>query len=222
MNLKYIFKKYQVSILVINIISILIFLKMLNDVLKIESLFVLDTWISTNIINLWNPILNNIMIVITNFASTIFVVIFSFFMFLYLYFKKDKFEGYFYLSNITLGLVLVELIKKFIGRIRPENHLITVSNFSFPSGHTTFATIIALSIFFIYKDVYNKNLSKYLLSLVFLYPLIIAFSRVYLNVHWFSDVVGGLSLGVFIVTLNYLIFTYFLRKSKVTIINFIK
>lgn len=162
---------------------------------------------------LWNPILNSIFKFVTHFADTISIIIISVIIFIYLHYKKNKFDSYFYLTNIILGLLLVELIKNLIGRIRPQEQLISMTNYAFPSGHSTFSAIVALSIYFIYKDIYKKNLKHKYLLLLFLYPLIIGFSRIYFNVHWFSDVIGGLSLGVFIVTFNYLIFEY-LKKIK--------
>lgn len=210
---KHIFTKYQLPILITNIISIYVFSKMIEDILDLEFITILDNWISSHIMQLWNPILNSIFKFVTHFADTISIIIISVIIFIYLHYKKNKFDSYFYLTNIILGLLLVELIKNLIGRIRPQEQLISMTNYAFPSGHSTFSAIVALSIYFIYKDIYKKNLKHKYLLLLFLYPLIIGFSRIYLNVHWFSDVIGGLSLGVFIVTFNYLIFEY-LKKIK--------
>ena len=210
---KHIFTKYQLPILITNIISLYIFSKMLEDILDLEFITIIDNWISSHIMQLWNPILNKIMIFITYFADTITIIFISIFIFIYLYKKNKKLDSYFYLLNIVSGLILVMVIKNLISRIRPQEQLISMTNYAFPSGHSTFSAIVALSIYFIYKDIFKKNLKNKYLLLLFLYPLIIGFSRIYLNVHWFSDVIGGLSLGVFIVTFNYLIFEY-LKKIK--------
>jgi len=213
-NKKHIFTKYQLPILITNIVSLYIFSQMLEDILDLEYITILDKWISIHITQLWNPILNKVFIFMTHFADTISIIIISIIIFVYLYYKKDKFDSYFYLSNISLSLFSVEIIKNLVGRIRPQEQLISMTDYAFPSGHSTYSIIVALSIYFIYRDIFKVNLKHKYLLLLFLYPLIIGLSRIYLNVHWFSDVIGGLSLGIFIVTLNYLIFEYLRKKVK--------
>lgn len=68
------------------------------------------------------------------------------------------------------------------------------------------ATAMALSVYLILaKRVHSIGLKLLLLLSCIVWPIIIAFSRVYLDVHWFSDVISGIGLGVFWVTLVELI-----------------
>jgi len=208
--------KKIISFLVINITSfyliIFILLSLKNNLFN---LLKLDLFISSFMINFRSYFLNNLFIFITNLADRISVILISIIIFTYLYKKKDKFDSYFYLINIIVGLILVESLKNIIKRLRPENQLVDMLNYSFPSGHTTFATIIALSIYFIYKDLFKEKLKSKYLMIIFIYPILIGFSRIFLNVHWLTDVIAGFSLGIFIVTFTYLIMNIFFENKKI-------
>jgi undecaprenyl-diphosphatase len=179
----------------------------------LENINFLDIWVSSNIFSLHNLNFEFLMIFITYFADTITVILFSIIFFTYLLYKKKNKDAIFFLSVIILGQVLIQLFKSIFKRLRPVDQLIEVSGYAFPSGHTTMATIIAFSLFFIFKDKIRMNKYLFLLSLM-LYPLIIAFSRIYLNVHWLSDVLFGFVFGLFIVGVVHITMNYnlFLKK----------
>lgn len=98
----------------------------------------------------------------------------------------------------TTGILLVLVFKKYFHRKRPINPLTDVlQDYSFPSGHTTSGFIFyGLLIYLIWKS--NINLSfKYILSLLlFLLTITIGISRIYLRMHYPSDVIAGFSLGL--------------------------
>ncbi|MBO5910383.1 MAG: phosphatase PAP2 family protein, partial [Clostridia bacterium] len=79
------------------------------------------------------------------------------------------------------------------------------SGYSFPSGHTTATTAFAIAIFL----TTNKKYSWPILSL----PLLMASSRIYLMVHYFSDCVGAWIVGIVVAILAYIIVTL-AYKSK--------
>lgn len=77
--------------------------------------------------------------------------------------------------------------------------------FSFPSGHTTNnIAFYGLAIYIIYNNVKNKKLRNILIIIFSLIACIIPFSRIYLRVHYVSDVLAGICLGIIciIVTVN--------------------
>lgn len=105
------------------------------------------------------------------------------------------------LFSVLLGLILL-LVKNLVDRARPLNMLVTENSFSFPSGHAAAGVVlfglICYYLIFRFKLVVNQ-FSKFLLySVSILFVFLISFSRIYLNVHWFSDVLGGLFLGLFL------------------------
>ncbi len=98
-------------------------------------------------------------------------------------------------------------IKNIFERQRPEVYrLIEVSGLSFPSGHSTSATIMYLTLGLIAINVFQKT-SKYLILLIsILGILIITTSRIYLGVHYPTDTIAGMSLGSAIVLIYNLIY----------------
>lgn len=106
------------------------------------------------------------------------------------------------LSNLTIITVLNQIFKFIFVRPRPtEFRIITETGYSFPSGHSM--TSMAFYGFIIYL-IYNKVKNKYIkwLLIIFLSLLIISIgiSRIYLGVHYTSDVLAG-----FLISISYLI-----------------
>jgi len=135
-------------------------------------------------------------------SSILFVVISIFFRY-----KKWYPDLRFFLFSFAGATLLFNLFKFTLQRARPDAKLFDLVTYSFPSGHTTMATVLALSLYFIFRKRIGKGFSQLLLLLAtLLWPVTIAFTRVYLNVHWTSDVLAGLGLGIFWVTLVYLFY----------------
>lgn len=98
------------------------------------------------------------------------------------------------------GLIIHYVLKILVGRIRPEGAELIETTSSFPSGHSTMAVIfLALLVFFVLPELKNLFLKRILQILSFCLMILIPFSRMYLGLHWFSDVVAGMLLGMVIV-----------------------
>lgn len=96
------------------------------------------------------------------------------------------------------GLSLMAVLKNLFGRPRPENPLLrTVSGLSFPSGHALLSVAFyGLLIYLVWQNIANKLLRWVLIILLILLILIIGISRIYLRVHYASDVLAGFAMGV--------------------------
>lgn len=219
---KHVFSKYHIYTLIINITSLYLFAKMVEDVIDMEMVTNLDVWFNQQVTQLWGTNLNEVMIFITNIASPLNLSLFSVFLLLILIVKKKWYFGLLLFFGMTGGVVLELLIKFLMQRERPINALVEVSGYSFPSGHATMATIFFVTLLFAFKDDINNMTPKvfFMVGTTSAF-LLVGFSRVYLNAHWFSDVIAGFALGLFLVTLLILIFK-FIAVVAYKILNVIK
>lgn len=140
-----------------------------------------------------------IMLVITFIGSQNFLLPANIFLIgFYLFFKRNK-ETAFKIAAISITSVMVMfLMKFFLQRERPLVPLIAkVHGYSFPSGHTfTSVTFYGIIAYIIYNNVKSLFLKWLLIFLCFILVLLVGYSRVYLRLHYASDVIAAFCLGV--------------------------
>jgi membrane-associated phospholipid phosphatase len=180
-----------------------IFFNFIEDIFDKSSLFIFDKNVINIIESIRTPFFNKIMAFITYMGNSYAIIIlFLFVMMLLIILKKFRYM-FSLLISLSGSAVFVLLIKNIIGRQRPpiENALIVLKDFSFPSGHSYMAVAFyGLVIYFIF-DMLKNNKSKYLI-LVFgiIFVLSLGFSRLYLGVHWPSDVFAGFAAAISLIT----------------------
>lgn len=148
------------------------------------------------------PIAKNI----THLGGAIFIIILSLILLISI---KNKRIGILIWINLGISVLLNQALKFIIQRPRPtEFRIINESGYSFPSGHSMVsAAFYGFLIYLIYKNVKNKYLKWSLITLLSLVILTIGTSRIYLGVHYTSDVIAG-----FLISISYLIiFTHFAK-----------
>ena len=133
----------------------------------------------------------------TLIADEIVLLILSIIAIAFFYFKK-KYHSIILLSfSMILSYLTGLALKAVIARPRPDS-LIDVSNFSFPSGHAIGSLIFFLVLLYSFKeDIKNKILKYSFISLCIILPLLVGFSRIYLQAHYFSDVIAGFAIAIF-------------------------
>ena len=102
------------------------------------------------------------------------------------------------IASLALSSVVISFsLKEFFKRERPELQLIgDVRGYSFPSGHALIGAVFyGLFIYIIWHEVKQKWLRIFLIVLLIVLILLISFSRIYLRVHYPSDVIAGLAIG---------------------------
>lgn len=102
------------------------------------------------------------------------------------------------LAATVSGTLAVTIAKHLVGRARPDvvEHLVTVHSMSFPSGHSANSAIVYLTLAMLLTQVIQRRaLRRYVVAVAVLLVSAIGLSRVYLGVHWPSDVLAGWSFG---------------------------
>jgi len=150
-------------------------------------------------------ILDTMFILITYLGDELFIFISL--PFIYLFRKKFGLR----LAVAVLVTIYFASLLKMILRIPrpdPSNWKIEVSGYSFPSGHAADSAAFWGFIGISYKD------NKYVLALTTIIFTLVGFSRIYLGVHWWFDVVGGWILGLVIAILTYFYSSYVEKKVQ--------
>ena len=114
------------------------------------------------------------------------------------YRKQWKMESYLMLGNLALAGILIVTFKNIYQRPRPEIlHLVEEKGFSFPSGHSLAVTIMVGTLIVIFSQRIKDQLWKRIVQILLgFYLLSVLVSRVYLGVHYPSDVLASLCVGL--------------------------
>ena len=185
----------------ISLISFGLFLIVLIFVLKYDNL-VIDNYI-INLFKYKNNLLTNFMKIITLFGSAYVIVPCCIILLFALKNKKNKILM---TSNLVIITLLNQLLKRVFRRLRPINGIISESGYSFPSGHSMVSmAFYGFLIYLLYKS--NFKYKNIFIGLLIVLILLIGISRIYLGVHYPTDVFGG-----FLLSISYLLL--FIEISK--------
>jgi len=154
---------------------------------------------------------------ITSLGGETIITIITIFVVGFLYFQK-RYNTMWLLLVATIGGILISLgLKEFYGRARPDisYRLISVTPLSFPSGHSMMSAIVYLTQAAIIARIQkNKKIRIYILSAALFLVFIIGFSRVYLGVHYPTDVIGGWTVGLAWASFCWLVAWYLQKRNK--------
>ncbi len=133
------------------------------------------------------PLLTNIMKILSSYLFLF--VVFIIFPAILLY-KKNRFDLIFLLFLVFLISGVFSLILKFvIGRPRPDTNLIKTLSYSFPSSHAA----VTFSVVPVVRSV-SRSAGLFLVFLA----IVVSITRIYLGVHYLSDVIFGALLGIYV------------------------
>jgi membrane protein DedA with SNARE-associated domain/membrane-associated phospholipid phosphatase len=119
----------------------------------------------------------------------------------------------YWLAAAGFAEILVWVLKHAIGRARPNPLQASIDPFSFPSGHAALAIVTYGFLAFLLARRKPPGVRALVALPVTFGVLLIAFSRLYLGVHWFSDVIASLSLGIAWVALLGIAYTHHVREA---------
>jgi undecaprenyl-diphosphatase len=136
---------------------------------------------------------------VTHLGDTITLLALSLATIAWLLYRGRRAHALYGALAITGLFLLSPLLKVLFGRARPDivEHLVHVSSNSFPSGHAIRALAIYLIVYFLIRPFLAESMRKPCLMLVSIIAVAAGLSRLYLGVHWPTDVVASWLVALF-------------------------
>lgn len=116
----------------------------------------------------------------------------------YLWLSRNHRLTIFLLGSVATGILLSQGLKSFFDRARPDlvSQEAAVYTASFPSGHTLMSTIVYLTLAVLVARTLDRTITRvYVIFLATFLVISVGLSRVYLGVHWPTDVLAGWAVG---------------------------
>lgn len=176
------------------LICMVAFFAIIEDVLENE-IWIFDDVVYKTVSNIISNPATSIFMVVTNLGGAIGIITITI---LILVFERKKQYKFYIIFNLVMVTIANQIIKYIVQRPRPiEHRIIDQFGYSFPSGHSMVSmAFYGFLIYLIYKRVKNKYLKWGLCTILSFLILLIGISRIYLGVHYASDVIGGFCLSM--------------------------
>lgn len=158
-----------------------------------------------------NVIFTNIFKAISFICSPKFMIVLNVLLFIFIIVKK-KYKLFIIVLSSISSVIINNLIKIIVRRERPDYlRMVMEKSYSFPSGHAMISVLFFGSIIYLVNK-YNLKYKKLITFSLSTFVLLVGISRIYLGVHYLTDVVGGYLLGFIVL---FLIIHLFERKKFV-------
>jgi undecaprenyl-diphosphatase len=142
------------------------------------------------------PALDTAMLAITKIGDTYESVFIFLVCAIILVAKKKKLSFYIFTIATALASVLPLGLKIIFARTRPVGGLLNLTDYSFPSGHATISAVFLISAILLFAPLIKNHFWRWVFAVAATILLfLVAASRIFLWVHWPSDVLAGLLLG---------------------------
>lgn len=184
----------------ISAVFVWIFGGIVEDVIHHDPLVTVDQWVVGRVLYFRSQFATSIMEVITQLGGAKFIASCTLIIVLYLILKKYYYRAAGFVAAIIGGSLLNSILKALIHRPRPisDTSLITAYGWSFPSGHAMSSVIFyGMIAYLLIKATDSWKLRSLLIIMAVFIATLIGFSRIYLQVHYLSDVLAGLAGGLF-------------------------
>jgi membrane-associated phospholipid phosphatase len=187
---------YILTGLMLSFFSLNMFFELSEDLMEQER-FQFDQVIIQYVSNIRTEAITEVMKFITFLGGKTILTLLLIGSLIWLIVKRKNYWGaIFYIIAVAGGGLLNLGLKHWFGRIRPENSLIVEQGFSYPSGHAMGSLIYYGFLGYLLVRSQRGKSIKVSLSMAFIaLILLIGFSRIYLGVHYPSDVLAGFSAG---------------------------
>lgn len=163
-----------------------------------------------------SPPLTVIMKFFTFIGSAPCVVVISILLLFFLYkVLKHRLELILFISVVAGSAILNQILKQVFHRVRPDLHrLIDIVGYSFPSGHAMNAfTVYGMITFLLWRHIPGRIGRSILILISIFFILAIGISRIYLGVHYPSDIIGGYFASGFWLAIAIWFFQHYKEKQ---------
>ncbi|MFJ5712927.1 phosphatase PAP2 family protein [Neobacillus sp. NPDC093127] len=174
-----------------------------------------DSDVIAAIQGLESPTLTKVMKFFTLIGSSSVVIVLTIILIIFLYkVLHHRLELILFISAIIGSAVLNQILKLIFHRVRPNFHrLIDISGYSFPSGHAMNAfTVYVILSFLLWRHIPSRWGRSVLIIFSVFMIMAIGISRIYLGVHYPSDIIGGYLASGFWLTVAIWFFQFYQEK----------
>ena len=172
----------------------LLFSLIAQNVVNGDALTIVDVHLAQWLHERSRPMLTQCLLIVTNLHDPFVISPVAMLIALYFIWKKQWYAMWAVLIGIQGGMLLNLLAKQVFHRARPsfENPLVTLTTYSFPSGHVVASTVFygVLAALLISKS-RSCGRAFYILLIALAMVVLVAFSRMYLGAHYLSDVLSA-------------------------------
>lgn len=199
-------------IVIVSAFAIGVFADVGEDVAE-QSTTAFDTSVRAWFVAHQNPTVYKIAFILTWVGSPLVMVILAIGAGLWFYRRSGRSKAGVIVAAPAIGGILSAAVKLMYGRARPAGGaLLNERTFSFPSGHATTSAAVVVTLCYVLA---RERMISWPTAIVVgaLVPLVVGITRLYLDVHWTTDVVGGWGVGLFVAALSAALYEYLHRSA---------
>ncbi len=189
-----------------------------EDILTGDPIITVDLWVLNNVLYFRTPAITKFMVIFTHLAGEAAIAAGSLGAVAYSLVKKRFDYLIAYISAILGGGILLLVLKVAVHRIRPVSgaSLISAGGWSFPSGHAMMSVVFyGMILYFALRNVSSWRLRVFMVMTTAFIIFLLGLSRIYLQVHYMSDILAGYTGGLFWLTVCITALEIYRKREKV-------
>ncbi len=192
------FLKSYFSLLLLSIFSLFLFCWNLEKVARGKKI-ILDQILEKKIALCHTHFLTVVLAKVTFLFAPFHLLAIGLLLVAFLAWRRQYFFALLEFFSLTTIVAIIGFLKFWLKRPRPEPFFyITAHGYSFPSAHATMSALFFVSLIYLSRFWLKKGFWREIfISINIFFIFLVSFSRLYFQVHWFSDVLAGMALGIF-------------------------
>lgn len=161
------------------------------------------------------PTVTKVMLFITDIGSPVSIALYCLVLIMFMWLHKKYTHIIQFILTVGTAALIAVCTKEILRLPRPTGGLISEIGFGFASAHAMIAVVFFILIAYSYKNHFKSKLVRYSISIVSVsLMLLVGVSRVYLGVHYMTDVLAGFLIGFIIVSISILMYEKHERQVR--------